>query len=120
MRPRGDRPTPARAADTAGAVVRLPPAPQPPAYGQGAGGTSPWPQPHAGQGGPGGYGGHGEPEYFGDGGYPAGPHGAPHDPYAANNPGHTQAFSIDDPYQQDDAYQPPAARSAPGCTGRPC
>ncbi|MEU0681220.1 Yip1 family protein [Streptomyces albogriseolus] len=90
-----------------------PPAPQPPAYGQGAGGTSPWPQPHAGQGGPGGYGGHGEPEYFGDGGYPAGPHGAPHDPYAANNPGHTQAFSIDDPYQQDDAYQPPAGPVGP-------
>ncbi|MFF9142345.1 Yip1 family protein [Streptomyces albogriseolus] len=87
-----------------------PPAPQPPAYGQGAGGTSPWPQPHAG---PGGYGGHGEPEYFGDGGYPAGPHGAPHDPYAANNPGHTQAFSIDDPYQQDDAYQPPAGPVGP-------
>ncbi|MEU0769922.1 Yip1 family protein [Streptomyces albogriseolus] len=90
-----------------------PPAPQPPAYGQGAGGGSPWPQPHAGQGGPGGYGGHGEPEYFGDGGYPAGPHGAPHDPYAANNPGHTQAFSIDDPYQQDDAYQPPAGPVGP-------
>ncbi|WPP34088.1 Yip1 family protein [Streptomyces sp. CL7] len=90
-----------------------PPAPQPPAYGQGAGGTSPWPQPHAGQGGYGGHGGHGEPEYFGDGGYPAGPHGAPHDPYAANNPGHTQAFSIDDPYQQDDAYQPPAGPVGP-------
>ncbi|MFJ9861989.1 Yip1 family protein [Streptomyces albogriseolus] len=87
-----------------------PPAPQPPAYGQGAGGGSPWPQPHAGQGG---YGGHGEPEYFGDGGYPAGPHGAPHDPYAANNPGHTQAFSIDDPYQQDEAYQPPAGPVGP-------
>ncbi|MGA5315467.1 YIP1 family protein [Streptomyces pseudogriseolus] len=84
-----------------------PPAPQPPTYGQGTGGGSPWPQPHAGHGGPGGYGGHGEPEYFGDGGYPAAPHGAPHDPYAANNPGHTQAFSIDDPYHQDDAYQAP-------------
>ncbi|KUN10504.1 hypothetical protein AQI95_01980 [Streptomyces yokosukanensis] len=35
------------------------------------------------------------PEYFGDdGGHPAGAPG--HDPYAANNPGHTQAFSIDE------------------------
>ncbi|MEU4013475.1 YIP1 family protein [Streptomyces pseudogriseolus] len=84
-----------------------PQAPQPPAYGQGTGGGSPWPQPHAGHGGPGGHGGHGEPEYFGDGGYPAAPHAAPHDPYAANNPGHTQAFSIDDPYHQDDVYQAP-------------
>ncbi|MDT6970469.1 YIP1 family protein [Streptomyces cellulosae] len=96
-----------------------PPAPQPPSYGQGAGGGSPWPQPHAGRGGPGGYGGHGghgghgEPEYFGDGGYPTGPQGAPHDPYAANNPGHTQAFSIDDQYHQDDVYQPPAGPVGP-------
>ncbi|MDN3288035.1 YIP1 family protein [Streptomyces thermocarboxydus] len=96
-----------------------PPAPQPPSYGQGAGGGSPWPQPHAGHGAPGGYGGqgghggHGEPEYFGDGGYPTGPQGAPHDPYAANNPGHTQAFSIDDQYRQDDVHQPPAGPVGP-------
>ncbi|MEV5932233.1 Yip1 family protein [Streptomyces sp. NPDC052079] len=81
-----------------------PQAPQPPSsYGSGNGGGSPWPQAH---GGPGGYGGHGEPEYFGDGAHG----GAPHDPYAANNPGHTQAFSInDDPYNQGDTY----AGSAP-------
>ncbi|MFD3893881.1 YIP1 family protein [Streptomyces cellulosae] len=93
-----------------------PPAPQPPSYGQGAGGGSPWPQPHAGRGAPGGYGGqggHGEPEYFGGGGYPTGPQGAPHDPYAANNPGHTQAFSIDDQYHQDDVHQPPAGPVGP-------
>lgn len=57
------------------------------------------------QGGRGGQGGHGEPEYFGDPppqpyGAPA-PYGAPpQDPYA-NNPGHTQSFSVRDPYGQD-------------------
>ncbi|NJP50368.1 YIP1 family protein [Streptomyces sp. SBST2-5] len=84
-----------------------PPQPYPPqpSYGSGPGGPggSPWPSPpaHGGHGG-----GHGEPEYFGDGAYPPGTH-APHDPYAANNPGHTQAFSIDDPYGQGDTYQAP-------------
>ncbi|AQS68500.1 Yip1 family protein [Streptomyces pactum] len=88
------------------------PYPQQP-YGGGAPGPggSPWPQPHHG-GGHGG--GHGEPEYFGDGGYgQAGHHGgqAPHDPYAANNPGHTQAFTVgDDPYNQGETYR---AGSAP-------
>ncbi|WP_190096326.1 Yip1 family protein [Streptomyces griseoflavus] len=88
-----------------------PQAPQPPSYGPGGGGGSPWPQPHGGRGGHGGHGGHGgpggygEPEYFGDGAYPPGPHGAPHDPYAANNPGHTQAFSLnDDHYTQGETY----------------
>ncbi len=74
-------------------------------------GGSPWPQPHHG-GGHGG--GHGEPEYFGDGAYgQGGPHGghAPYDPYAANNPGHTQAFTVgDDPYNQGETYR---AGSAP-------
>jgi len=83
------------------------PYPQQPYGGGGPGaGGSPWPQPHGG--------GHGEPEYFGDGGYPqGGPHGgqAPHDPYAANNPGHTQAFTVgDDPYNQGETYR---AGSAP-------
>ncbi len=58
---------------------------------------------YGGNGGGGYYGGHGEPEYFGDGGahHPQGP-----DPYAANNPGHTQAFSIhEDPYSQGQTYQ---------------
>ncbi|MFI7005938.1 Yip1 family protein [Streptomyces sp. NPDC050145] len=50
-------------------------------------------------------GGHGEPEYFG---------GAGHDPYAANNPGHTQAFSVhDDPYNQGATYQAGAAPAGP-------
>ncbi|TQL21289.1 Yip1-like protein [Streptomyces sp. SLBN-134] len=108
------------------------PYPQQPSYGNGGGGGG-WPQAHRGPGGPGGYGGHGghgghggghggpgghgEPEYFGDGGYPHGAQGGPHDPYAANNPGHTQAFSInEDPYQQGDTYGA-AAAPPPGPIG---
>ncbi len=88
------------------ATPRQPYPQQPYGGGPGAGG-SPWPQPHGG--------GHGEPEYFGDGGYPHGGHHgggqAPHDPYAANNPGHTQAFTVgDDPYNQGETYR---AGSAP-------
>lgn len=88
----------------------------PPPYGR-----QQWP-PTGGNGGPtpygngpqgGGYqggGAQGEPEYFGDP-YQQQPHpqhgGAPHhgDPYA-NNPGHTQAFSIDeDPYGDGNTYR---------------
>ncbi|MCX5036486.1 Yip1 family protein [Streptomyces coelicoflavus] len=98
------------------------PYPQPP-YGGGAPGPapggSPWPQAHGGHGG-GHVGGHGEPEYFGDGGYGPGGHGqpqqAPYDPYAANNPGHTQAFTVDDPYNQGDTYRAGSA-PAPGPVG---
>ncbi|MFI7295462.1 YIP1 family protein [Streptomyces sp. NPDC050121] len=92
---------------------------QRPQYGgQGAGGGQ-WPQANGG-----GYGGQSgdEPEYFGgDAPYGAprgpggpagggagnagGPAGAPYDPYAANNPGHTQAFSIDDHNQYDQYNQ---------------
>ncbi|WP_128377632.1 Yip1 family protein [Streptomyces cavernae] len=72
-----------------------PAAPQPypqqqqPRYGgRGQPGQQQWPQ----------SGGQGEPEYFGDG------HGP--DPYAANHPGHTQAFSVgEDPYQQSETYR---------------
>ncbi|MFC7892957.1 Yip1 family protein [Streptomyces sp. NPDC057381] len=100
-----------------GPAAPQPPYPQQP-YGGGApgpGSGSPWPQPHHGGHGGGPGSGHGEPEYFGDGGYGqgGGPHGghAPHDPYAANNPGHTQAFTVgDDPYNQGDTYR---AGSAP-------
>jgi hypothetical protein len=73
------------------------------------------PRPY-GAGGPGGP-DHGEPEYFGDdpqGGYAQGP-GA--DPYASNNPGHTQAFSLgEDPYTQGETYhagQAPAPPTGP-------
>ncbi|MGW4032489.1 Yip1 family protein [Streptomyces sp. NPDC004838] len=100
---------------------RPPQAPQAPPYGQ-----QPWP-PQAGGGHQGGYpggGGHqggqrpqgpyGEPEYYGD------PHqqqrppqGDPyHDPYA-NNPGHTQVFSTNDPYGQGATYQAGNAPAAP-------
>ncbi|WP_330348827.1 YIP1 family protein [Streptomyces sp. NBC_00582] len=68
---------------------------QQPPYGGGSGGGQ-WP-PH-GNGD-----GRDEPEYFGG--------GAPHDPYAANNPGHTQAFSVDDhqQYSQGETYHAGAA-----------
>ncbi|MFG3168305.1 Yip1 family protein [Streptomyces sp. NPDC048200] len=60
-----------------------------------------WPQ--------GGGGGQGEPEYFGDGHAQQGP-----DPYAANSPGHTQAFSIgEDPYSQGDTYRAGQATAPP-------
>jgi hypothetical protein len=88
--------------------------PQQPPYGNGGGPT--WPQPNAGRPG-GGYGDQGEPEYFGDGAYPPGPQG-PHDPYAANNPGHTQAFSVgEDPYSQGDTYRAGSAAPPPGPVG---
>ncbi|MDH6628355.1 hypothetical protein M2271_006187 [Streptomyces sp. LBL] len=113
-----------------------PPAPQPhpqqQPYGSGGnGGGGTWPQTNGGQGGPGGYGGpggprgyggqggqggqsgHGEPEYFGDGEAPYAPQGGP-DPYAANQPGHTQAFSVgEDPYQQSGTYRAGSAPAGP-------
>ncbi|MPY53687.1 YIP1 family protein [Streptomyces acidicola] len=93
-----------------------PQAPQRPPHGGGQpygaqggpGGQSGWPQAHGGN--------HGEPEYFGDGGrqgYPQGP-GQGHDPYAANNPGHTQAFSVgEDLYNQGGAYRAGQAPAPP-------
>ncbi|MEV5971742.1 Yip1 family protein [Streptomyces sp. NPDC051921] len=57
--------------------------------------------------------GDGEPEYFGDPHAPQQQHPQQH--YAANNPGHTQVFSVnDDPYGQGAAYQ---AGAAPVPTG---
>ncbi|MGX1669787.1 Yip1 family protein [Streptomyces sp. NPDC055400] len=61
-------------------------------------------------------GGHGEPEYFGDPNGPQGhgQQGQGYDPYAANNPGHTQAFSVgEDPYTQGDTYRAGSAPAAP-------
>ncbi|MFJ8081832.1 YIP1 family protein [Streptomyces sp. NPDC096205] len=91
-------------------------APQGPSYGYPSA-PQPYPHPQARQqppGGGGSWGGDGEPEYFGGSGGGQGqgqgqgdPYGAPpHDPYAANNPGHTQAFSIDDhaQYNQGETY----------------
>ncbi|MEU4177043.1 Yip1 family protein [Streptomyces sp. NPDC026589] len=87
--------------------------PQGAPYNAAGGYAGPGPGGHGGQAGHGqgphghgGHGGHGEPEYFGD------PYAdpAPHDPYA-NNPGHTQAFRVDeDPYNGGNTYQ---AGSAP-------
>ncbi|MFF7644199.1 YIP1 family protein [Streptomyces canus] len=90
--------------------------PQQPPYGQQAPqgqpyGYPPAPQPQPGQWTQGGGGGYDEPEYFGDGS------GAPqggHDPYAANNPGHTQAFSVgEDPYNQGGTYRAGSAPAGP-------
>ncbi|MEU3408528.1 Yip1 family protein [Streptomyces sp. NPDC006670] len=84
-----------------------------------AGGPPPqqhWPQPG------GSTGGHGEPEYFdpygggAHGGHHQQPphHAAPHEPSYADNPGHTQAFSVgEDPYGQATAYHAGAAAPAP-------
>ncbi|MFF4504629.1 YIP1 family protein [Streptomyces sp. NPDC001401] len=97
--------------------------PQQPPYGQQGPsyGQPPAPQPHPGQqryGNGGGQwpqgngGGYGEPEYFGDGGAYA-PQGNP-DPYAANNPGHTQAFTVgEDPYNQGGTYRAGSTPAAP-------
>ncbi|MFE7614705.1 Yip1 family protein [Streptomyces sp. NPDC057496] len=90
-------------------------------YGNHGNGYPGAPQPGHGQGGH-GQGGHGEPEYFGD---PYNPpqhsHGAPRqdDPFAADAPGHTRAFSIgEDPYNYNDgdtyrAGQAPAQPTGP-------
>jgi hypothetical protein len=72
--------------------------------------------PHAGGGGHqqprGAQGPYGEPEYFGD---PYQQHPAAPDPYAANNPGHTQAFSInEDPYDSGATYRAGAAPAPAG------
>lgn len=77
------------------------PAPWPPA----SGGPQPYQQPRN-------QGGYGEPEYFGDPHHHA-PQG--HDPYAANNPGHTQAFSVrdDDVYGDGATYRAGSAPAAP-------
>ncbi|MFE9836267.1 YIP1 family protein [Streptomyces sp. NPDC005551] len=89
-----------------GAPYGYPPAPQQPYGGQPYGG-----QPNGG-GWPQGAPGQGEPEYFGDDGrqgYQQGP-----DPYAANQPGHTQAFAIgEDPYSQGETYRAGQAPAAP-------
>ncbi|WP_448320808.1 Yip1 family protein [Streptomyces sp. CO7] len=94
-------------------------APRPPYGGSGGAG--------GGYGAPGGDG----PEYFDDGphhphhqgpayggGHPQGHGRAPHrpDPYAANNPGHTQAFSVDpnaDPYAGQYGEEAPSGPIGP-------
>ncbi|MFC8261588.1 YIP1 family protein [Streptomyces sp. NPDC057291] len=84
--------------------------PWPPTGGNGAPYTAGRPGAHQGNGG---YGdAHGEPEYFGDPyNQPPQPHRG--DPYA-NNPGHTQAFSIDeDPYGDGNTYRAGQAPAQP-------
>ncbi|MFJ4321922.1 MULTISPECIES: Yip1 family protein [Streptomyces] len=121
-------------------------APQGPSYGHGRGPAQPggpsYGQPPYGRPGPGpsygypsapqpsypqqgqpyGYPGPADdgPEYFGDGGHPGHGHGG-HDPYAANNPGHTQAFSIDEAadYTQGSTYQAGSAAAPAAPIGPP-
>ncbi|MGW0841229.1 Yip1 family protein [Streptomyces sp. NPDC002787] len=88
--------------------------PQPPYGGARGGGQGGWPQTHGG-GTHGNHrhpGNHGEPEYFGDDG--THPHAGGPDPYAANNPGHTQTFAVgEDPYHQSEPYRAGQAPAAP-------
>lgn len=93
----------------AGPSYGYPSAPQP--YPQHGGGSG-WAHPQA-RGGHPGQGGDG-PEYFGDDhGYDGGYGGGSPDPYAANQPGHTQAFSVDEAgaYTQGATYH--AGSAAP-------
>jgi hypothetical protein len=101
-----------------------PSAPQPypqqqPQYGSPAngGGGRQWSQGNGGNGGNGAYGD--EPEYFGDGGgYGQGAHPGTPDPYAANNPGSTQAFAVgEDPYTQGGTYRAGSAQAPTGPVG---
>ncbi|MFH8625836.1 Yip1 family protein [Streptomyces vietnamensis] len=57
---------------------------------------------------------YGEPEYFGD---PYGRQGHQQHAAAANNPGHTQMFSVDDPYGQGGPYAQAGPAPAPVPTG---
>lgn len=83
-------------------------APQGPSYGYP---SAPPQQPHGGRPQWQGPQGHGEPEYFGDGGQG---HPRTADPYAANNPGHTQAFSVgEDPYSAGETYRAGQASAPP-------
>ncbi|MGW0395912.1 Yip1 family protein [Streptomyces sp. NPDC003042] len=79
--------------------------------------AGPPPQQHWPQQGAATAGGHGEPEYFDPYGQqqpPQSPYMAPHEPSYANNPGHTQAFSVgEDPYSQGATYHAGAAAAAP-------
>ncbi|MET9448199.1 Yip1 family protein [Streptomyces cinerochromogenes] len=90
-----------------------------PSYGYPSAPQPPYPQQGQSYGYPGGT--DDGPEYFGDGGYPGGPGNGGHDPYAANNPGHTQAFSIDEAagYTQGATYHAGQAPEPAGPIGPP-
>ncbi|GAA5057266.1 Yip1 family protein [Streptomyces similanensis] len=95
------------------------PGPAGPSYGYPSAPQPPYPQ----QGQPYGYPGPGQadggPEYF-DGGHPDA-QGGTYDPYAANQPGHTQAFSIDEAagYTQGSTYQAGSAAAPAAPIGPP-
>ncbi|OPG10707.1 hypothetical protein B1R27_01205 [Streptomyces sp. GKU 895] len=97
---------------------QAPQAPQGPSYGGYPAPPQPYPGQQQGYGGGQRGGGYDEPEYFGDGGYGPQPHHGGPDPYAANQPGHTQAFPVgEDPYNQGGTYRagstPPAGPVGP-------
>ncbi|MGW6555621.1 Yip1 family protein [Streptomyces sp. NPDC055051] len=56
---------------------------------------------------------YGQPEYFGD------PHAQHPHAATANNPGHTQMFSVDDPYGPQGGYQAPPAPVGPRLGWKP-
>ncbi|MEU6771816.1 Yip1 family protein [Streptomyces sp. NPDC046759] len=91
--------------------------PAAPSYGYPPAQQPPYPQQSYGQQGrPYGYPAGDGPEYFGDGAAHPGP-----DPYAANNPGHTQAFSVDEAagYTQGATYQAGSAAAPAAPLGPP-
>ncbi|ATZ25867.1 Yip1 domain protein [Streptomyces lavendulae subsp. lavendulae] len=98
---------------------QAPRAPQPPYGHQPYPNAGPPPQQHWPQ--QGGGAGHDEPEYFDPYGRqphaqqpPQGQYAPPHEPSYANDPGHTQAFSVgEDPYGNGATYQAGVAPAAP-------
>ncbi|MFF2651450.1 Yip1 family protein [Streptomyces sp. NPDC058045] len=108
QRPYGQQAPPRGQAPYGGPAA--PPYGRPDGYGRpGPGQGGGYPQQGPGGQWPQAAGGYDEPEYFGDGRPPRGP-----DPYAANNPGHTQAFSVgEDPYSQGDTYRAGQAAAPP-------
>ncbi|MEU0337250.1 Yip1 family protein [Streptomyces sp. NPDC006193] len=89
-----------------------------PSYGYPQAPQPPYPQPGRAHGHPGPA--DDGPEYFGDGGHPGHGHGA-HDPYAADNPGHTQVFSVDEAagYTHGATYHAGAATAPAAPLGPP-
>lgn len=116
QQPYGYPPVPPRGGPRQGAPYQGQGQPNPQQYGGGGSGQYGGGRHGGGQQWPQAPGGHGEPEYFGgpdDHGQGHGPQGG-YDPYAANNPGSTQAFSIgEDPYSQGDTYRAGQAAAPP-------
>ncbi|MFB6889362.1 Yip1 family protein [Kitasatospora sp. NPDC056327] len=97
--------------------------------GQGADPRGGWSAPPQQQAAPGGYGPTDGPEYFTgpqQGAYdpygapaPQGPHAPRHDPYAADQPGHTRAFPAGDPYAGEPSSYGQGQQPYPDSHGQP-